>query len=151
MCSNIILLVLSPKVQADDLISCDISCDHSHILLHCQSKRKRKENQKKRNIKSRKINKRKRKILVSKHTITGELKQCSTVDTGVALTYFIYSRWVKNINTSTLAFNIAQFFPFLNHQLLSHIFDKVGFKILPKLSCRTKNSICLKFLFFFFL
>jgi len=33
-------------------------------------KEKEKENQKKRNIKSRKIDKRKRKMLVSKHTIT---------------------------------------------------------------------------------
>jgi len=37
--------------------------------LHC-SKEKEKENQKKRNIKSRKINKSKRKMLVSKHTMT---------------------------------------------------------------------------------
>jgi len=50
-----------------------MSCDCSHIPLHHQKniKEKEKKNQKKRNIKSRKIDKRK-KMLVSKHTITGE-------------------------------------------------------------------------------
>jgi len=48
-----------------------MSCDHSHIPLHCP-KEKEKENQKKRNIKSRKIDKSKRKMLVFKHTITGK-------------------------------------------------------------------------------
>jgi len=42
--------------------------------LHCQ---KKKKNQKKRNIKSQKIDKRKRKMLVSKHTIT----ECTKVTT----------------------------------------------------------------------
>ena len=35
--------------------------------------------------------------------------------------------WVKNINTSILTFNIAQFFTFLNHQLLPNFLDKAGF------------------------
>jgi len=72
------------------------------------------------------------------------------IDAKVALTYFIYSGWVKNINTSTLAFDIAQFFPSLNYQL-PYIFNEAGFKILPKLFSRMKNSIYLEFLFFFFL
>ena len=55
------------------------------------------------------------------------LKQCSTTNIGVALTHFIHTGWVKNTMTSTLVFDIAQFFPSLNHQLLSLIFDKVGF------------------------
>jgi len=40
-----------------------MSCDHSHLPLHCQRniKEKEKKNQKKRNIKSRKIDKRKEK------------------------------------------------------------------------------------------
>ena len=41
-------------------------CDHSHIPLSHQNKRKIK----KRNIKLRKIDKRKRKMLMSKYTIT---------------------------------------------------------------------------------
>ena len=46
------------------------------------------------------------------------------MDVGVALTHIIHSGWAKNLITSTLAFNIVQFFPFLNHQLLSLILDK---------------------------
>jgi len=56
----------------------------------------------------------------------GGLKQRSTTDAGVVLTQIICSGWVKNLITSTLAFNIAQFFPSLNHQLLPLILDKVG-------------------------
>jgi len=59
----------------------------------------------------------------------GRLKQHSTVNAGVALIYFICSGWVIYINTSTLAFNIAQFFPSLNHQLLPHIYNKAGFNL----------------------
>jgi len=47
------------------------------------------------------------------------------MDARVVLTHIIQSGWVKNLITSTLAFNIAQFFPSLNHQLLPLIFDKV--------------------------
>ena len=54
----------------------------------------------------------------------GSLKHRSTMDASVALTYFIWSGWVKNLSTSTLAFNIVQFFPLLNHQLLPLIMDK---------------------------
>jgi len=43
------------------------------------------------------------------------LKQRSTTNTGVALTHFIRSGWVKNLTNSTLVFDIAQFFPSLNH------------------------------------
>ena len=57
----------------------------------------------------------------------GSLKQHSTTDTGVALTYFIYTGWIKNILTSTLAFDITQFFPLLNYQILSLILDKAEF------------------------
>ena len=56
-----------------------------------------------------------------------DLKFKSTTDTGIALTHFIRTGWVKNLSTSTLAFDIAQFFPSLNHHLLSLILDKAGF------------------------
>ena len=59
-------------------------------------------------------------------------KQQSTYDMGTFLTYIIQSRWVKNIQTSTLTFDIAQFFPSLNHLLLPLILDKMGFN--PKVS-----------------
>ena len=57
----------------------------------------------------------------------GGLKFKSMINTGVALTHTIQTGWVKNLTTSTLAFNIAQFFPLLNHQLFSLIIKKVGF------------------------
>ena len=57
----------------------------------------------------------------------GSLKFKSTLDTGVALTYFIHIGWVKNLSTSSLVFDISQFFPLLNHHHLSLILKKVGF------------------------
>jgi len=53
----------------------------------------------------------------------GGLKFKSTIDAGVTLTHIIRSGWVKNLSTSTLVFNIVQFFPSLNHQLLSLIMN----------------------------
>ena len=43
------------------------------------------------------------------------------------LIHFICIGWIKNISTGTLAFNIAQFFPLLNHRLLALILGKAGF------------------------
>ena len=57
----------------------------------------------------------------------GSLKFKSMIDAGVTLTHAIQSSWVKNLTTSTLVFDIAQFFPLLNHQLLFLIIKKVGF------------------------
>ena len=54
----------------------------------------------------------------------GGLKHMSIMNANVTLTYFIQSEWVKNLSTSTLAFDIAQFFLLLNHQLLSLIINK---------------------------
>ena len=59
----------------------------------------------------------------------GGLKFKSTTDVSIALTHIIHSGWVKNNTTSTLVFNIAQFFPSLNHHLLTHILQKVGLNI----------------------
>jgi len=56
----------------------------------------------------------------------GGLKQRSTIDASIVLTHIIHSEWVKNLIMSTLAFDIAQFFPSLNHQLLPLILDKAG-------------------------
>ena len=53
------------------------------------------------------------------------LKLRSIMDAGVVLIHIIHLEQVKNLTTSTLAFNIVQFFLFLNHQLLSLILDKV--------------------------
>jgi len=45
----------------------------------------------------------------------GGLKFKSTIDVDIALTHIVRSGWVKNMSTYTLAFDIAQFFPSLNH------------------------------------
>ena len=57
----------------------------------------------------------------------GGLKFKSTTDVGIVLTYIIQTGWIKNLLTSTLAFDIAQFFLSLNHCLLTLIMKKVGF------------------------
>jgi len=57
----------------------------------------------------------------------GGLKFKSIIDADITLTHIIHTGWVKNLSTSTLAFDIAQFFPSLNHHLLSLIMRKAGF------------------------
>ena len=56
----------------------------------------------------------------------GSLKFKSTADAGIALTHIVRSGWVKRKSTSTLAFDISQFFPSLNHCLLVLILEKAG-------------------------
>ena len=55
------------------------------------------------------------------------LKFKLTIDANIALTYFIYMGWIRNIPTSTLIFNISQFFPSLNYCLLTLILEKASF------------------------
>ena len=57
----------------------------------------------------------------------GRLKQQSITDAGIILTHLIYLSWIKEFQTSSLAFNIAQFLPSLNYQILSLILDKASF------------------------
>ena len=54
----------------------------------------------------------------------GGLKFKSTTNVSIALIYIIHLGWVKINTTSTLAFDITQFFPFLNHRLLTCILQK---------------------------
>jgi len=56
----------------------------------------------------------------------GGLKFKSTIDAGIVLTYIIQSSWAQNKTTSILAFDIAQFFPSLNHHLLTLSLSKAG-------------------------
>jgi len=56
----------------------------------------------------------------------GRLKFKSTIDTSIVLTHIVQSGWAKGKLTSSLAFNISQFFPSLNHKLLTLILEKVG-------------------------
>jgi len=53
------------------------------------------------------------------------IKQCLTMDARIFLTYLIHMAWMKSLHTSTLAFDIVQFFPSLNHYLLSMILVKI--------------------------
>ena len=57
----------------------------------------------------------------------GGLKFKSMTDADITLTHIIQIGWVKNLLTSTLTFDIAQFFPLLNHHLLTLIMKKVNF------------------------
>ena len=56
-----------------------------------------------------------------------ELKQCLTTNIGLFFIYLIYLGWIKGLQTSILAFDIAQFFLLLNHWLLPLILDKASF------------------------
>jgi len=62
----------------------------------------------------------------------GGLKFKSTMDAGVALIHIVRSRWAKGKSTSTLAFDISQFFLSLNHNLLMTTLSKTGLE--PKVS-----------------
>jgi len=77
----------------------------------------------------------------------GGLKQQSTTNAGIFQTHLIHSEWVKDLQTSTLVFDIAQFFLFLNHHHLSMILDKVDFDF--RISSLTleldKNQLYLQF------
>jgi len=61
------------------------------------------------------------------------------INAEIVLMHFICLEWVKNVNMSTLAFDIAQSFPSLNYQLLSHIFNKASFD--PKISLFFQNYL----------
>ena len=56
----------------------------------------------------------------------GGVIQRSTEDAGVFLTHLVRAGWAKNLKTSVIAFDIAQFFPSLNHELLVTILRRQG-------------------------
>ena len=77
----------------------------------------------------------------------GGLKFKSTADAGIVLTHIIWSGWAKGRSMSTLAFDISQFFPSLNHCLLILILEKAGFD--PKVVSFFSNYLtqrCMKYL-----
>ncbi|CAA7270904.1 unnamed protein product [Cyclocybe aegerita] len=47
----------------------------------------------------------------------GGICQRSTEDAGLILTHLVQAGWVKGLQTSALAFDIAQFFPSINHEM----------------------------------
>jgi len=57
----------------------------------------------------------------------GGISQQSTEDAGVFLTHLIRAGWAKKLKTSVVAFDIAQFFPSLNHDVLMVVIQKAGF------------------------
>jgi len=48
------------------------------------------------------------------------------MDASIVLTHIIRSGWAKGKSTSSLAFDISQFFLSLNHKLLTLILEKTG-------------------------
>jgi len=56
----------------------------------------------------------------------GGIRQRFTTDAGVYLTHIIRAGWLRQCHTSVIAFDIAQFFPSLNHEFLSICLKKVG-------------------------
>jgi len=56
----------------------------------------------------------------------GGIRQQSTTDTGLYLTYIIRAGWLKQCHTSVIAFDIAQFFPSLNHSFLAKCLSKAS-------------------------
>ena len=56
----------------------------------------------------------------------GGIRQRFTTDAGVYLTHIIRAGWLRQCHTSVIAFDIAQFFPSLNHEFLSICLKKAG-------------------------
>jgi len=57
----------------------------------------------------------------------GGVRQRSTEDARLFLTHLVRTGWAKGKKTSVVAFDIAQFFPSLNHAMLLAILQKQGF------------------------
>ena len=55
------------------------------------------------------------------------MAQRSTEDAGVFLMHLVQAGWAKGLKTSVVAFDIAQFFPSLNHSMLTLILRHFGF------------------------
>jgi len=51
----------------------------------------------------------------------GGISQRSTEDTGLFLTHLVCSSWAKGLKTGVVAFDIAQFFPSLNHSMFTTV------------------------------
>ena len=53
--------------------------------------------------------------------------QRSTEDAGMYLTHLVKAGWTVGLMTSVVAFDIAQFFPSINHDFLIKVMEKFGF------------------------
>jgi hypothetical protein len=57
----------------------------------------------------------------------GGVPQNSTEDAGCFFTHVVWAGWRAKLKTSMVAFDLAQFFPSINHDVLLSILDKQGF------------------------
>jgi hypothetical protein len=57
----------------------------------------------------------------------GSIWQWSTKDAGLLLTHLVKAGWAQGLKMSVVAFNIAQFFPSLNHEMLMAVLAQQGF------------------------
>lgn len=55
------------------------------------------------------------------------IRQNSTEDAGCFLTHIVHAGWWMDLKTSVVAFDLAQFFPSVNHEVLLHILERQGF------------------------
>jgi len=69
----------------------------------------------------------------------GGLKFKSTADASIALTHIIRSGWARGRSTSSLSFDVSQYFPSLNHRLLILILEKA--RLDPKVSAFFANYL----------
>ena len=67
-----------------------------------------------------------RHCLVHSHQLGGLIQQ-STTDADLFLTHVVRAGWSKGLVTSVVAFDIAQFFPSLNHTFLLATMRRLGF------------------------
>jgi len=68
------------------------------------------------------------------------IRQWSTTDAGIYLTYFIQAGWLRQYHTSVIAFDIVQFFLSLNHHFLSICLKKAGLNTNVRNFFRSDNS-----------
>ena len=57
----------------------------------------------------------------------GGVRQNSTEDAGSYLTHLVRTGWDKGYKNSIVAFDLAQYFPLLNHSAITLILDHMGF------------------------
>ena len=57
----------------------------------------------------------------------GGVKQRSTEDAGLILTHLVKAGWARGVKTTVVAFDIAQFFPSINHDFLIKVMQISGF------------------------
>jgi hypothetical protein len=57
----------------------------------------------------------------------GGVRQNSTEDAGCFLLHVVRAGWQAGLKTSVVAFDLAQFFPSINHELILSILEKQGF------------------------